>query len=661
MFKKPQTTYGKAILFLVISILTELVFFNFRALSSMTTQERSAEFLWDGGGYYVYCADDAPGYLYLGIDSRVDGQAVPVSFTIMLQDEGNSNFYELSRVTLYPAIEKSKYLAVHSYGNIQGLRIVPDGDAADVQLEKVIFRAKVPFFFSLPRVLLLFGALCLGWYVRPSSTLYTKVWTKRQRRAAVLVLLLLQTGFLAVLAATNTAFRDPIWPYHAQYQKLAEALSRGEVSIDVGSADALAALQQMDNPYDSELRMETVPGAGSIWDICYYKGSFYVYFGIVPALVYYLPYYLLFGKPFPTWIGVWLSGSLTAAGVYFFLSKLFRRWFSDSPYALYLLFGAIVSNGLNLSCAMLHPDFYYLPIVMALGLTFWGLGFMLSAADHWAQPGKGVYAELAIGALCLALTAGCRPQFLVGSVLLLPLFAGQVGQDWRQSDRRRALIGRLTAVAVPYLLTAAGLMCYNAIRFGSVFDFGANYNLTTNDMTRRGLEWGRLPSGFYAYLFQPVNLQLRFPFAQITDLESTYLGKTISEWTFGGAFFTHVLLLGLLGILFVRKQLRQKGVYGFTCLCMASAVLVVAADTEMAGILNRYYTDFLWLLMIPTVIVLLQLLEKTRTRAVGSYILLFILIAGAWETLYELGIAVRCSEIIHMNAHRYYMLQSFFQ
>lgn len=36
-------------------------------------------------------------------------------------------------------------------------------------------------------------------------------------------------------------------------------------------------------------------------------------------------------------------------------------------------------------------------------------------------------------------------------------------------------------------------MWYNAARFGSPFDFGANYNLTSNDMTRRGFAVGASP------------------------------------------------------------------------------------------------------------------------------------------------------------------------
>jgi len=52
------------------------------------------------------------------------------------------------------------------------------------------------------------------------------------------------------------------------------------------------------------------------------------------------------------------------------------------------------------------------------------------------------------------------------------------------------------------VLVAAGLMWYNAARFGSPFDFGANYNLTGNDMTQRGFNAVRIGPAVFTSLFE---------------------------------------------------------------------------------------------------------------------------------------------------------------
>lgn len=54
---------------------------------------------------------------------------------------------------------------------------------------------------------------------------------------------------------------------------------------------------------------------------------------------------------------------------------------------------------------------------------------------------------------------------------------------------------QMETTILPYIIVAAGVMYYNAARFGSPFDFGANYNLTFNDMTLRGFRIDRFLYG----------------------------------------------------------------------------------------------------------------------------------------------------------------------
>lgn len=656
--KKLVGVMKKAVLFMAAGILLELLVFNFRALSFGASNQHP-QFFQEGDTVYVSGMSGEPGFIYVDVDCPgEDGGQVPVMMLLSVQDEGSDAFYDLPWVTVYPPVEKSKYLSVHSYGAVKGLRIslMALGEAS-VQVRDVVYDAKVPWFVSVPRILAVFAVLCLAWGLRPGSGIYGwqgKVW---QRRLAVWLLVLGNSAFFLFLVRSNPAFLDPVWPYHEQYHQLAVSLSQGKVSVDVGSEEMLAVLGQMENPYDYGLRMAMVPDAGSVWDTCYYEGKFYVYFGIVPVILFYLPYYLVFHGAFPTWLGVFLMGTGILGGVYYLFAQIRRRWFPDLPYVWYLMLSLIGGNCLNLAAAMLHADFYCLPILTALCLTLWGLGLVFSAVCVWGR-GKGhLGVRLATGGLCLALTAGCRPQFLVGSFLLVPVLGPLIRKDWKAGRK----VSRVLALGIPYVLVAAGIMYYNGIRFGSVFDFGANYNLTTNDMTRRGMNLDRLPDGILMYLFQPVSVKLNFPFAEVTAFYSEYLGGMVRDWTYGGAFWTRPILLASVCLAGVKKELREKGLFGFTVLGMVMALVVVAADTEMAGILNRYFTDFLWLLMIPAAVVLFQMLEKCGGKACCRWIVYFVLIAGAWGMFYELAMAFRGSGIMNDNAHRYYLIRALFQ
>lgn len=648
-----------AVIILACSILLELLVFNARALFSMSASEQHPEFTREGNTLIVTGMSGEPGYFYIGVESYTEsGASVPVKITIAIQDEGNSSYYQLPQVTIYPLAEKSKYLRIHSYGEVEGMQITMETDtAAETAVTGLVYDARVPWFVSVPRLLLVFAGICLVWCLRPGSGIYVWEWKRWQKRMAVILLVLAGSGVFWFLVRSNPAFLHPIWPYHQQYHQLAVALIQGQVSIDAGNEEMLAALNALDNPYDYNMRMQNVPDAGTVWDTCYYQGKFYVYFGIVPVLVFYLPYYLLFHSAFPTWLGVFFSGVGILAGTFYLLAQIRKRWFPGMPYVWYLLLSFAGGNSMNLYCAMLHADFYYLPILMALCFTLWGMGLMVSSADCWEKKGKYVSGRLAAGGLCLALTAGCRPQFLVGSFLLIPL----LGPLFFRKYKEKQALWYLLSLAAPYLVVAAGLMYYNAVRFGSVFDFGAAYNLTTNDMTRRGVSLGRLPDGIFMYLLQPVSFCLTFPFAEVTPFYSGYLGSTVKDWTFGGVFWTHPMLLVLPWLMSVKRELKQKKLYGFTLLSIGMAVVVVAADTQMAGILNRYCTDFLWLLVIPTVLILFQLVEKYRKTELFRLIVWFVLLAGASGIFYELAMAFRGSGLMNDNVHRYYMIKSLFQ
>lgn len=651
--------------FLAVSVALELAVWNARALFSLGATQQHPEYFREGDSVYITGMTGKPKYLYLGLEGCENG-AVTVS--LWLRDEGNAEYYELPQVTLYPPIEKSRYLRLHSYGQIEAIRVDLSGNTEEIQVSEVIYDAKVPWFVTFPRILVVFVILCLAWLLRPGSDLYVFRWKKWQCRLAVGVLLSVNIAFCLILVRSNPAFLEPVWPYHQQYHKLAVAMTQGQMSIDAGNEKILEALRTLENPYDYGQRI-AVEGVEQVWDTCYYKGSFYVYFGIVPVLLFYLPWYLIFHTAFPTWLGVFLAGSGILAGVYYLLGKVRRRWFPESPYVWYLILAVIMGNGMNLSCAMLHADFYYLPILMALAFSLWGLGLILEAAERWDFGSKreagGATGKIAPrllgGGLCLALTAGCRPQFLAGSFLLLPILWPQIRQSLKNGAERKGLAGKVFVLALPYVIVAALLMYYNGVRFGSIFDFGANYNLTTNDMTHRGMELGRLPDGFFMYLFQPLSLRLSFPFAEVTAFYSDYLGETIRDWTYGGAFWTHPILLGIFGIFTARKGSNRKGLWGTVLTSLALALTVIAADTEMAGILNRYYTDFLWLLMIPTVMALFQMEEELRGKNAGRWLLLFVLLTGAFGIVYELGTAFRGSGIMNDNVYRYYMIKSFFQ
>ena len=152
----------------------------------------------------------------------------------------------------------------------------------------------------------------------------------------------------------------------------------------------------------------------------------------------------------------------------------------------------------------------------------------------------------------MALVAGCRPQMVLFAALALPILWPRYITEKRLCTRRGA--GEAAAFILPVVLVAVGLMWYNAARFGSPFDFGANYNLTSNDMTRRGFAVGRIAPAAVTFLAGIPGVQTVFPYLTAARMQTNYLGLTITELYYGGAFACLPLLWGLAALPLARRR-----------------------------------------------------------------------------------------------------------
>lgn len=127
-------------------------------------------------------------------------------------------------------------------------------------------------------------------------------------------------------------------------------------------------LKTMDDPYDKGSRdeMQKQTGEGYLFDVGYYDGHYYVYFGVVPVLLFYLPFYLIAGSNFPTAIGVLIMSILFIIGLSVLLDRFARYHFERASLGLYLLLQIplVFCSGFLYLCKF--PTFYSLPIICAI-------------------------------------------------------------------------------------------------------------------------------------------------------------------------------------------------------------------------------------------------------------------------------------------------------
>jgi len=477
-------------------------------------------------------------------------------------------------------------------------------------------RANVPrsFDFSGIRTLVVYISLLAGWLLRPEGTAWREAYlAHRKKYRPAVFFCVIALGVLATLApfaspkdsgvctsfynandwdgGSRISFRWHINDWQndaqAQYGALAHSFLQGRLDLE---KDPPAELQAMENPLDTAARMEQAPGA--LWDVAYYRGRYYVYFGVVPALLFQLPLELLTGvADWPPLAGMIPMAWLLILAVFGAMKQAVIRWLPDTSAAAYLLASAGTVAGSQLYYLLLRPYIYEYAILCGVSFVMLALWQWLAAANTPVSRPGAIILHLALGSLCMALVAGCRPQMELFAFLSVPIF-------WQRYIREKRLFSRqgareAAAFLLPVLLVAAGLMWYNAARFGSPLDFGANYNLTSNDMTKRGFDPGRIgPALFTTFLSLPI-VKAVFPYLDGFRMQTNYMGLTITETYYGGVFACLPLLWGLTQAWPLRGSLKEKrDLCGILVYGGGASVLLAVLDCQMAGVLYRYQSDF---------------------------------------------------------------------
>ena len=592
------------------------------------------------------------------IDFNADQPAQNIAVKIQFTDSAHQTYFDTTEYTVgipdasvSTVVDPSKFINLQTAGYVENLRIEVVGEDVSypILLNGVSLNAHRPFAFNPLRFVAVFGLLLLGYAFRPKSAIYRIRIVENPRKSkagiifAVAIELALTTTFLFygsnLVGVATSSYNYGAWNGTSlvntfevggdnaqQYAMLAQAMAKGQLYLE---EEPPQWLKDMEDPYDKGARDEAQKETGEpyLFDVAYHDGHYYVYFGVVPVVLFYLPFYLLTGANFPTAIGVLIACVAFVLGCSALLDRFARYHFKRVSLGLYLLLQIPLVTCCGILYLLKFPTFYSLPIMLGLAFSVWGLYFWMrgrASAARSAGPEKWYLA----GSLCMALVVGCRPQLVVLSLLAFPLF-------WRAYITERRLFSprgarEFACLVAPYAVVAAGLMGYNYARFGSLTDFGANYNLTVNDMTKRGWNLGRLAPALFAYFLQPPSATGVFPYLQPAPFDTTYMGQTIKEVTFGGIFACLPVLWVLpfaKRILTLRMRQRStRTIMGVIVVLLASGVIVALLDAQMAGILQRYFADFSFMFLAAVVLLAFIVNENLPPGSMAQNLLMKVLL-----------------------------------
>lgn len=408
----------------------------------------------------------------------------------------------------------------------------------------------------------------------------------------------------------SPVYNGEIQDHLSQYELITEAFLSGHLDFQYDYIDE--RLLAMENPYDAAERERL--GVYYYWDHAFYDGHYYMYFGVVPVLLAFLPYRVITGQALTGYHVTQLFGAIFIAGVFSLFHLLGRKFFKKTPFALYLLICSAVSY-LSLWNAVATPALYGMCIVCALGLAVWSVYLFVKAVFFIEDENRAI-ATAALAALLGALEFGCRPTVGLSNLLVLPLL-------YHFLKKRKItvkLILKLLLAALPYVIVAAGLMWYNYVRFDNPFEFGQSYQLTVTDQSNYGNMFAQFSPSALAHCLYYYLLNLSSP----TILPS--LGLLIS----------FPLLLAGLALLFVKKNRQmlqaEKLTPLFACVLLSVFVIILFESLWAPHPTPRYRMDFSWLLGLASFIMIgcsCEASEDTAnlSRALGTLCLITLMVS----------------------------------
>lgn len=177
-----------------------------------------------------------------------------------------------------------------------------------------------------------------------------------------------------------------------QYDHVAQSLLNGRVWLDLPVSPELA---QAANPHDILVRSQLFESGKTqiFWDYAFYGGHWYSYFGVVPVVLFFLPFRAITslwtpgGMMLPTSVCILLMMFLFAVFACLLVIRLTHRLCPNASVAATSIVIVMFLLGSNASYLHFRLNFYSVPFAASLMFTTLGLWLWLKATP---EPGDVV-------------------------------------------------------------------------------------------------------------------------------------------------------------------------------------------------------------------------------------------------------------------------------
>lgn len=600
--------YYKFLKFFIIALFLEVIVFNitsYRVLFGKYNEKAFSNF------EFSHYDEDKAFIKINNINEKVGTVKIEFNdvdyaeYRVYYSDRTTDRYVGLKEKTFIENYEKSKYIPVYLSGDTKGLMLsVPRYVYEEGKVGNIIINDKIPFDFNIVRVTIIFAILIFGYYFK-NNEIFNISYSKKSLKqeyillGVLLIFLILLTGINSYSSSEESLGKGIINSLSTDegiYNKdfVNSIINRKLYLLDEPSEDVL----KLENPYDNFTRDNTVTrDVDYKWDTALYKGHQYIYFGILPLLITFLPFYLLTHKYLKISIVVFTFSVFVFILLKEILTKILQKYFDNIPFRYVVLFLIILCSGSLILYANGIPRVYELVIIVGLYFVLQGIYFIIKSSESEDRK----YLNIFLGCLCLALSVVCRPTDLIVSLLIVPYLLKLFIENMK--NNKKNLVKLIVSVAIPYIVIGIALMWYNYIRFDSVFEFGAKYQLTIANMKDLGSRIFAIPVGIMCNLFNVPQFISSFPFIENNNNLGTFYGYYYIENMLGGLFFVSPICFAIFYILKANRKSNNKELKIIMNSLAIVGLIIAILSVMMAGSNQRYLIDYAWMFILCGILI----------------------------------------------------------
>jgi len=390
-----------------------------------------------------------------------------------------------------------------------------------------------------------------------------------------------------------------------------EAFANGSIKL---LEEPTEELKNMENPYDHVARSNN--NVSYLYDVAYYNGAYYNYFGVAPIITLILPFRLLTGMYLHTYIFnfIFIFGMVLV--LYSLYKKLVDKYIKNITLCHFYLGYYAMLFGSNIFTLLRGAKY---DIVVTSGIMFLLIAMNLAMSVYKNEKFK--YLKLILLGISTALIVLSKPNLIIYYPLILFLLLTSM-KELKIKDKIKDSI----FVMVPLGIFAIFQMILNYLRFDNILEFGAKYQLTSfNMISCMGITFGKAFAGIMEYVFRtPMINPLKFPFVFIN--KDTNL-VTINEICYENRL-VGLIAIAILWVYLFKKNILKKEqtneLRNFINVGIIVSIIAIIVTTCFGGICEAYSIDFKVILCVGAAILLLKLVEQNEGNENINKIFIFL-------------------------------------